>query len=155
MTYKVDIKKILNAIDSKNYEFLSSLSEEEVKNVNYYILLNYTSNINVDSTELEAWFLEKTNEYTNKNFWSLSKNHKELLWLLNCCIGVGFNTYHPYASFKKTTQTTNKFEKLLESYYPNMKLSDIKILATQITTEEKNELFDKLGFDETERKIYK
>lgn len=154
MNYKVDIKKILNAIDNKNYNFLSTLSEEEVKNINYYLLLNYTSNININSVELEQWFLEKTNEYTNKNFSSLSKNHKELLWLLNCCIGVRFKTYHPYATFKKTKSTTNKFEKFLEIYYPNMKISDIKFLASTITTQEKNELFDKIGLDQNERKLY-
>lgn len=154
MSYKVDIKKVLNAIDNKNYNFLSTLTEEEIKDVNYYLLLNYTSNININSVELEQWFLEKTNEYTNKNFLTLSKNHKELLWLLNCCIGVGLKTYHPYASFKKTKTTSNKFEKFLESYYPNMKLSEIKILANTITNQEKNELFDKLGFDQNERKLY-
>lgn len=154
MSYKVDIKKILNAIDSKDYNFLASLSDEEVKNINYYLLLNYTSNINIDSVELESWFLEKTNDYTNKNFLVLSKNHKELLWLLNCCVGVGMKTYHPYASFKKIKSTTDKFQKFLESYYPNMKLSEIKMLSSIMSIDEKNELFEKLGFTAEERKVY-
>jgi hypothetical protein len=48
MTYKIDIKKILNEIDNKNYHYYNSLSDESKKDFNPYPLLRFTSNVNGD-----------------------------------------------------------------------------------------------------------
>jgi|688.fasta_scaffold80447_3 hypothetical protein len=140
MTYKIDIKKILNEIDNKNYHYYNSLSDESKKDFNPYPLLRFTSNVNGD-TDLLEWFILKTNECTNKNFWDLQKNHKELLWLLNCSIGAGITTYHPYIPAMKR-EKTDEIEKILENKYPTMKISDIKLLSQMMTDVEKKELLE-------------
>jgi hypothetical protein len=152
MAAKLDIKRELRAVDIKDYNFYDDLPDEEKKAFSPYILMRYTSNVQGDR-DIQEWFLEMTNECVNKHHWLLSKNHKTLLWKLFAATGAGVSCYHPYlASGKK--EKTNKIEKLLAELYPAYKLSDVKLLASMMTESDKDELFDKMGFDKKQRKEY-
>lgn len=151
-TAKLDIKRELKAVDTRDYDFYSNLTDEEKKAFSPFILMRYTSNVQ-GSADLQAWFLETTNEYVNKNHWDLSKDHKELLWKLFAGTGVGESMYHPYLAAGKKAKA-NKIEKLLAEIYPARKMEDIKILASLMTDADKTELFDKMGFDKKQRKDY-
>ena len=151
-TAKLDIKRELNAVDQKNYDFYDKLTDEEKKVFSPYILMRYTSNVQGDR-DIQEWFVEMTNECVNKNHWDLSKNHKALLWKLFAATGAGVNCYHPYlASGKK--EKANKIEKLLVEIYPARKMEDIKLMASMMDKKDKEELFDKMGFDKKQRKEY-
>lgn len=152
MAAKLDIKRELNAVDSKNFNFYKNLTEEEKKAFSPYILMRYTSNAKGESW-LQEWYLERTNEFVNKNFWDLSKNHKELLWNLYAGVGTGINSYHPYIAQSKK-EKISKIEKLLAEIHPTYKISDIKLLASLMTEKDKEDLFDKMGFDKKQRKEY-
>jgi hypothetical protein len=148
----LDIKRELQAVDRKNYNFYDNLSDEEKKSFSPYILMRYTSNVQGDR-DIQEWFVEMTNEMVNKNHWDLSKNHKGLLWKLFAATGAGVPTYHPYlASGKK--EKANKVEKLLCELYPAMKMDEIKMTAGMMSKEDIKELFDKMGFDKAQRKEY-
>ena len=150
-TAKLDIKRELNAVDQKNYDFYDNLTDEEKKAFSPYILMRYTSNVQMEDVQDE--FLERTNEYVNKNHWDLSKNHKALLWKFFAATGIGVNCFHPYlASGKK--EKANKIEKLLVELYPAMKMAEIKMLAKMMNKNDREELFDKMGFDKKQRKEY-
>jgi hypothetical protein len=151
-TAKLDIKRELNAVDQKNYEFYDKLTDEERKVFSPYILMRYTSNVQGDR-DIQEWFVEMTNECVNKNHWDLSKNHKALLWKLFAATGAGVNCYHPYLAAGKK-EKANKIEKLLCEIYPARKLEDIKLLASMMDKKDKEELFDKMGFDKKQRKEY-
>lgn len=151
-TAKLDIKRELNAVDRKEYDFYSNLTDEEKKAFSPYILMRYTSNVQGDR-DIQEWFIETTNEMVNKNHWDLSKNHKELLWKLFAATGAGVPCYHPYLAQGKK-EKANKIEKLLVELYPAMKLAEIKMLAKMMTPKDKEELFDKMGFDKKQRKEY-
>jgi hypothetical protein len=94
-----------------------------------------------------------TNEMVNKNHWELSKNHKALLWKLYAATGAGVKCFHPYLAAGKK-EKANKIEKLLAELYPAMKMNEIKILASMMDKKDKDELFDKMGFDKKQRKEY-
>lgn len=149
---KLDIKRELNAVDSRDYDFYNKLTEEERKAFSPYVLMRYTSSAQGDR-EIQEWFLDRTNEFVNKNHWSLSKDHKALLWKLFASVGAGTPTYHPYLAAGKK-QKVNKIEKLLAELYPAMKMDDIKFMALQMTEQDKQNLFDKMGFDKKQRKEY-
>lgn len=152
MATKLDIKRVLSAINHKDYAFYSSLTPDEQKTFSPYVLLRYISNSSGDK-DIQEWFVEKTHSYVNKHHWDLSKNHKELLWLLYAAVGVGVPCSYQYlAAVHK--EKTNKIEKLLSEVYPTMKLSDIKVMASIMTPEDKIELFDSLGFDIHQRISY-
>jgi hypothetical protein len=152
MAAKLDIKRELNAVDKKHYNFYDDLTDEEKKVFSPYILMRYTSNVQGDR-DIQEWFVEMTNEMVNKNHWDLSKNHRALLWKLFAATGAGVSCYHPYLAAGKK-EKANKIEKLLAELNPSMKLSDIKVWAKLMTKEDKEDLFDKLGFDKKQRKEY-
>jgi hypothetical protein len=148
----LDIKRELSAVNRRDYNFLDNLPEDEAKTFNAYVFMRYISNPRGDR-DLHEWSIERTNEMVNKNHWDLSKNHRNLLWKLSASVGTGMNIGYQYlASGKK--EKANKIEKLLAELYPAMKMSEIKLLATMMDKQDKEELFDKMGFDKKQRKAY-
>jgi hypothetical protein len=152
MAAKLDIKRELNAVDLKIYDFYDNLTDEEKKVFSPYILMRYTANVQGDR-DIQEWFLEMTNELVNKHHWVLSKNHKPLLWKLFAACGAGVNCYHPYIAASRK-EKINKIEKLLAELHPAMKISEVKMLAKMMDKKDINELFDKMGFDKKQRKEY-
>jgi hypothetical protein len=152
-TAKLDIKRELNAVDQKNYNFYDKLTDEERKAFSPYILMRYTASVQMPDRDIQEWYLEMTNEMVNKNHWDLSKNHKALLWKLFAATGTGVNCYHPYLAAGKK-EKANKIEKLLCELHPAMKMSDIKLMGSMMTKKDKEELFDNMGFDKKQRKEY-
>jgi hypothetical protein len=149
----LDIKRELRAVDQKDYNFYYNLSDEEKKAFSPYILMRYTSNAQINERDIQEWYVEMTNELVNKNHWQLSKNHKGLLWKLFAASGTGINVYHPYLAAGKK-EKANKIEKLLCELNPTMKMDEIKLLASMMDKKDKEELFDKMGFDKKQRKEY-
>lgn len=147
----LEIKDVLKAVDERNYDFYSGLDEKQIKEFSPYVLMRYTSNVSSEQ-DIQEWFLERTNEMVNKNHWVLSKNHKELLWKLYAGTGIGSSVFHPYLPSLKVE--LNKIEKLIAELYPAMKTEDIKLMSSMMTDEDKQELFDKMGFDKEQRKSY-
>lgn len=152
MAAKLDIKRELKAVDTRDHDFYSNLTDEEKKGFSPYILMRYVSNVQGDK-DLQEWFLETTNEHVNKNHWTLSKNHKELLWKLFASTGVGAPMYHPYLAAGKK-EKIDKIEKLIAEIYPAMKIEDVKLLASMMSEQDKKKLFDDMGFDKKQRKDY-
>lgn len=150
-TRKLEIKDVLKAVDSRNYDFYDSLDDEQKKGFSPYVLMRFMSNVQGDR-DMEEWFLTRTNEFVNKDHWTLSKNHKALLWKLSAAVGAGAPAFHPYVPTLKLE--LNKIEKLLAEIYPSMKTENIKLLASMMTEDDKEELFEKMGFDQEQRKPY-
>lgn len=151
-TKKLDIKSELQAVDLKKYDFYDKLSADEKKQFAPYILMRYVSNVQGDR-DVQEHFLEMTNELINKNHWVLSKSDKALMWKLFAACGVGASAYHPYLAAGKKAKAV-KIEKLLCDIYPAMKMEDIQLLASLMDNNDKEELFDKMGFDKKQRKEY-
>lgn len=149
---ELDLGRVLKSIDQKNYNFYNSLSETEKKEFNAYVMMRFISNSNNNDADIQEWFVEMTNEFLNKNYWNISK-HIDLTWKLCCATGIGTPMFHQYLSTKKIE--LDKFENLLGNLYPSMKLDDIKMMARIMDDNDREELFDKMGFDQKQRKEYK
>lgn len=149
---KLDIKRELNSINLKDYKFYENLTDEEKKVFSPYVLMRYTSNAQGDQDVYE-WFLENTNENINKNHWILSKTHKELLWKLFAATGAGIPVNYNYLAAGKK-EKVKKIEKLIAELNPAMKLNEVKLLASMMSKQDIEELFDKMGFDKKQRKEY-
>ncbi len=82
---KLPLKDVLAAIDMGAKEIWDELSNDEKKQVSFFLLNRYVSSQKGvrDSQELAVF---KTNEYYNKNFFNIQK-HKKLLWQLLCISG--------------------------------------------------------------------
>tara|TARA_B100000925_G_scaffold105287_1_gene77632 strand:- start:3556 stop:4005 length:450 start_codon:yes stop_codon:yes gene_type:complete len=144
---KLPLKDILAAIDMGAKEIWNELSEEEKKQVSFYLLNRYVSSQkgSRDSQELAVF---KTNEYYNKHFFTLQK-HKKLLWQLLCLAG---NTkkiqYHEWIGHKRKGSDNSKVAKLLRTLYPNKKEDEIELLAKISTKKEVLQLAKDNGIEE-------
>jgi hypothetical protein len=96
----------------------------------------------------------KTNEYYNKNFFTIQK-HKKLLWFLLCMTANDKKEirYHEWIGYKlKDAGSQNKAIKFLKTLYPNMKEDEIELLAKINSKEELKELAEAHGMDKAETK---
>ena len=51
-------------------------------------------------------------------------------------------------------EKANKIEKLIAELNPAMKIAEVKMLASMMDKEDREELFIKMGFDKKQRKEY-
>ena len=126
---KLPIKDILAAVDMGALTVWDELSDEEKKQVSFYLLNRYVSSVKGDREQQELAVF-KTNEYYNKGFFVLQK-HKKLLWQLLCLSGnTGKIAYHEWIGHnKKGTGDNSKATKFLMQMYPNKKQDEVELLA--------------------------
>lgn len=142
------VKDILAAVDMGAKDVWNELSEEERKQVNFWLLNRYASSVkgNREAQELAVF---KTNEYYNKNWNELGTRHPKLQWQLLCISGnTGKIEYHQWIGFKKKDGGNNKSVKLLEKIYPNMKQDEVELLARISTTKELKQLAEEHGIED-------
>ena len=146
MTQKLPIKDILAAIDMNGKSVWDELSDEEKKQISFWLLNRYVSSVkgNRESQELAVF---KTNEYYNKNYMEVSK-HPKLQWQLLCMSGnTGKIEYHEWIGHKKKTESNSKSVKLLQELYPNMKQDEVELLARISTKKELKQLAEEHGIE--------
>jgi hypothetical protein len=141
---KLPIKDILAAIDMNAKSVWKEFTEEERKQVSFWLLNRYISAVQ-GSREDQELAVFKTNEYYNKHFNTIGvgkeNGHQELMWQLLCMSGAwGKIKFHPYVGFKKKNTNNNAAVKLLETVYPNMKTNEVELLANISTKQELKQL---------------
>jgi hypothetical protein len=148
----LDIGRVLKAVDNKNYDYYSSLTEAELKEFSPYVLMRFVSNTHHPDRDIKEWYIIETNERVNKHHWTFSKKHEALIWKLFAGVGAGIEVNHVFMPMLKGS--LDKFEKLIEELNPTMKNDEIKLLAKLMTDDDRKELFDAMGFDKKQRKEY-
>lgn len=140
MQKKLPLKDVLAAIDLNAKDVWDELSDEERKQVSFYLLNRYVSSVKSTREKAELAVF-KTNEYYNKGFFVLQK-HKKLLWQLLCMSGnTGKIQYHEWIGYKHK-KTSNKDQKELEKIYPNMKEDELQLMLSLMTKKEFKELLE-------------
>lgn len=153
MATKLDVGRVLSAINSKQVNFYAGLTDEERKAFNPFILLRYTSNA-LGDRDIQEWFIDRTQTSVNKNYWSVGTQHKELQWLLYSTVGVGAPCRHQYLAAQPKTKQ-DKFVEFLASINPSMKMADITVMAELMSEVEREEVMSKFGLDQKEKSKYK
>ena len=137
--YKLDINRVLKAMDQKDRNFYDTLTDDEKKNFPSPVTVRFLSNV-VGIPDLENYYLAATNCYANVNWFTLGK-HPKLQWLCLTTISPGFGVQkHKWqaASSKKDTvsKSAKNKKKLLLELFPAAKESDVDLLAELSSDEE-------------------
>ena len=143
---KLPLKDILAAVDMGAKSVWDELSEDEKKQVSFWLLNRYVSSVkgSRDKQELAVF---KTNEYYNKNYMEVSK-HPKLQWQLLCQAGnTGKIEFHQWIGHKKKGTSNSNSIKFLQQIYPNKKLDEIDILADLNSKKELKDLAEEHGID--------
>lgn len=137
---KLPIKDLLAAIDLGAKTVWDELSEDERKQISFWLLNRWVSSVqgSRDKQELAVF---KTNEYYNKNWNSLGTRHPKLQWQLLCQAGnSGSIERHQWIGFKSRGGSNSKAVKLLQTIYPDLKTDEVELLARISTKKELSEL---------------
>ena len=148
---KLPIKDILAAIDMNAKSVWKELSDDERKQVSFWLLNRYVSAVQGSREDMELAVF-KTNEYYNKHFNTIGvgreNGHQELMWQLLCMSGSWSKIkFHPYIGFKKKGANNNAAIKFLETIYPNMKSKEVELLAGISTNKELKDLAEEYGIE--------
>jgi hypothetical protein len=142
------VKDILAAIDMGARSVWNELSDEERKQVNFWLLNRYVSSVN-GNREAQELAVFKTNEYYNKNWNVLGTRHPKLQWQLLCASGnTGKIESHQWIGFKQKGKANSSGIKLLQRIYPNMKQDEVELLAGISTTKELKQLAEEHGIED-------
>jgi len=133
----LDLKAMLSAVDKRNKDWYNKLNDDDKKLFAPFIAMRYVSSVKGD-TFFQEHYLEMCNEFVNKHHWSLSKNHKGLLWKLMAMCGAYENFFHQYQAAPKK-QTKNKFTQFLLDKNPNMKMDDAELLSSIMSKKEQDQ----------------
>jgi hypothetical protein len=132
---KLDIFKMLNAIDSKDYDFYDNLTDDERKGFSAYIGLKWGASVSGGDNILQHYYLASMNSYVNVNLFDLNKHHK-LQWLLLVASSPNFGVHRHewiYPKKKPTSKSKNDIKSQLMKIYPSYKEDDIELLASMVT----------------------
>ena len=138
MNDRLTIIEKLAAIDMNYRQLWDELDEENFKSLkaDLYILNRWRSSVKGSRSDQEHYVLA-VNEYFNKHFFTLAKDHSKLLWLSLCMCGANPDKkwYHEWIGLGKRTSVDPKV-KFLAEFYPDLNESELELLAKNTTEEE-------------------
>jgi hypothetical protein len=142
---KLDIFKVLSAIDNKNYQLYDNLTDEERKGFTAFITMKWLASVN-GSHELEHYYLAAVNHFTNKNLFDINKHPKlQYLTLVASAPGVGKQRHQWLKVRPKAKDKGSEIRKELAQLFPAMKDSDLDVLSNQITKRDLTKYKKELG----------
>jgi len=150
---KLPLKDILAAIDVGAKNVWDEISDDERKQVSFWLLNRYASSVsgNREAQELAVF---KTNEYYNKNWNELGTKHPKLQWQLLCQAGnTGRIERHNWIGLKTKKSADSKITKFLLEKFPSMKQDEVELLARISTKQEIKEYAESLGMDKKDVKL--
>jgi hypothetical protein len=150
MSEKIELKEKIAAIDLNYKALWDEIDDEQRKSLKneLFILNRYISNVKINNTEMEEHFVLTVNEYFNKHWYTLQKNHPKLLWMLLCMCGHESKKifYHEWIGLKKKKTGNQKVFKFLEQIYPDKKDDELELLSLLTTEKEAKKLAEDYGF---------
>lgn len=148
-SYKLDLKVVLNALDRKDRDFYTNLSEEEKKAYVPLVIMRYMSSL-TDQSPLNLYAVMATNDLVNIGFWALSK-HPELQHHLLCMTGVGGKQYRPWITPSKK-RSSGKINEFILNIFPEMNEDELNIFKSGMDTESWTNFVKSSGANDKETK---
>jgi hypothetical protein len=144
---KLELSRVLAALDAKDRNFYDSLNEEELKGFSPFLAIRYASSVEHHMPEVCEYVLEAANRRANPNFLDL-KGHPKLQWLLLTTTGMGLgpmrHTWIKPLGGKKTS--SDRAREFLSSEFPGLNRDELDILLTVNTHDEILEYAADLGY---------
>jgi hypothetical protein len=146
---KLELKTILSALDRKQIGFYDSLTDEQKKEIEPYVLMTFMSSCS--NIKLAYSHLLMVNEVVNVEYEEIRK-HPKMQWMLLCLCGSGANQFHPWIARPKKQKNNNKIYNFLSQIYPTLKKDEIELLEEVNSKEELMELAKQQGYSDAELK---
>jgi hypothetical protein len=146
MAEKIPLKEMLGAMDRKDFDWYSKLSEEKKKAWSSWLSLRYASSAKgKDKEEL----LLNTNEFVNKYYKDLFK-YPELLWKLFCLTSTGKSQFHEYIKPPNSKVKTDKVSQFILRMFPHMKSDEIDLFRSLNSIDDIKQMAKDFGLTDKE-----
>jgi hypothetical protein len=134
---KLELSRVLAALDAKDRNFYDSLNEEELKGFSPFLAIRYASSVDHTMPEVCEYVLEAANRRVNPNFLDL-KRHPKLQWLLLTTTSMGLGPMRhtwikPLGGKKTISDRTCAF---LSTEFPGLNQDELDILLATHSQEE-------------------
>lgn len=126
--YKLELSRVLNALDNGDRSFYNSLTQEEKKAYAPLVLMRYMSSLG-DQSRYNQYAIIATNDLVNIGFWQLSK-YPDLQHLLLCAAGVGSKQYHNWIPIKLKNSKTSIVDLFFREIYPSVNDEELDMLKS-------------------------
>lgn len=144
MSDKLNIGNEMRQLDCKNRNFYDELTLEEKKKFSTFLMLRWGSSIE-GNRALQEYYVQSTNHYLNKHFFTLSK-HPKLQWLCATAISPDMGAMrHNWIAPKKKEAGASAKRKQLEKMYPTYKDDEIDVMMKIVTDKEIKQYFKDSG----------
>ena len=145
-------KDIIPAVDANCKELWDAAGEEGQKEIkrDFWNLNRYISAVRSSNPDIQEHFVIAVNEFYNKNWNVIQKNHPQLTWMTLCACCMENHSPQSHEYIRMGSKPTDKKTKLLEQLYPLMKRSDLDALAAITTIEEVEQHLESLGWEQKE-----
>lgn len=155
-TFKLDIFKVLRAIDTRKYTFYQNLTDEERKSFAAIVILRWLSVVSDENKELCEYYLQATNDLVNVHFWhSEITKHPELQYLLLSLCGIGAEQRHTWIKGPINKKKTSQLIELVRRYYPTANNNEIEFFLRNNSTDDIIQLAKDFGYQNDEIKAIK
>ena len=150
---KLPLNEVFMAMDMDAKGAYDEWSDEERKELNFWLLNRYASSI-AGSRDAKEWAVVSTNEYYNKNCNILGTRHPKLQWQLLCATHNASrkSRQHVWQGLKQKGGDV-KVVKWLKDMFPNMKEDEVNLLATISTKQELKQYAEDHGLDKKDVKF--
>tara|TARA_B100001057_G_scaffold389469_1_gene397206 strand:- start:19298 stop:19780 length:483 start_codon:yes stop_codon:yes gene_type:complete len=146
MAEKIPLKEILGAMDRKDFDWFSRLSDEKKKQWSSWLFLRYASSAKgKDKEEL----LLNTNEFVNKYYKDLFK-YPELMWKLFCLTSTGRSQFHEYIKPPNSRVKTDTVSQFILRMFPHMKSDEIDLFRNLNSIDDIKQMAVDLGLTDKE-----
>lgn len=148
----LDIFKVMEAIDKRNFGFYKTLTDEEKKAFSPLVIMRWISAVK-GSDEINGYYIQMVNEMINRNLWDpcLSK-HPELLYMLLAQCGIGQKVNHEWIKgFSR--EKKSKLTEFLRTYYPSASTNELDFLVSINSKEQLIEMVEESGLQDDEAKV--
>jgi hypothetical protein len=157
----LDIFKVLEALDRKDYGYYGRLTEEQQKKFVPYMITHWMSSVNATGI-LGAYYTMSTDQNANRHLFNERiQQHPELQWLMLCAASPGagkqFHQWLPHLNAKfgklEARATKKDAREYFEKVYRGAAKSDIDAIAEAYTEEQNHqyrisELFPEMKIDD-------
>lgn len=153
---KLELKEIFAAVDSDAKDIWEELDDDQKKALigDFFILNRYISSVKNNTGDYQEYYVQSTNEFYNKHWNTLAKQHPELLWklLCMCSYGDGKLLQREWIGFKNKKSGTDKGVKFLAELYPTRKMDEIELMAKLMSPADIKELARSHGYEDSQIK---
>lgn len=146
----INLNSMLSALDVRDRDWYNRLTPEQKKDWSSWLTMRYCSSVD-HSTAITEHYLLCTNDFVNKNFSAIKKEHAELQWLSMCVVGIGKKSLHsfirPPAAPKK-----NKLIAWVTEQWPTMSDEEVELMLSINSKETLRDVAEQLGMSPKEIK---